>query len=44
MESAFLSAVKSGKIPGAVVIAKDLTGMSFSCVILGTDSQPARGS
>lgn len=26
MESAFQSAVESGKIPGAVVMAKDLTG------------------
>jgi hypothetical protein len=29
MESAFVSAVKSGKIPGAVIMAKDSTGTFF---------------
>lgn len=29
MEAAFESAVKSAKIPGAVLIAKDISGMYF---------------
>lgn len=32
MEAAFESAVKSGKIPGAVIMAKDISGTCVVCL------------